>query len=346
MKIGIHVSEWKTHVFSKSEWFRKSLWPFYRIRKLEPVSCNSWNAIFRADSVSGALCIKVLNECTTGISHTEDELAYINSVMNTFAKVDGLMVPCPVQGTDGQSTHRIGKYWCIAYPWIEMKNFIRLVEDAPQTQAVAVPAAYMLARIHECGRRCRIWLSERPCTQLYPAFSVQMWYEHLDEIWRKSEEHMRFRGLSRQGRAFLKEAHCACNEFLTRIHILIENHTSHYAVLHGDYRPENIAISMRRVVLWDFDLSHLDIPETEIAYAALSFSGPRFFLGPRKWNNVKAFISAYSEASKIPLSVQLCDTALEWQVVRAMSLSFDEVQLRERLDTYRNLREKLSHLST
>jgi len=330
-------------MFSNREWLRESMAAFYPIRELNPIPSNSWNAIFRAESAHGALCIKVLNESTTGVAYSEDELAYVARVMNTFTAVRELTVPCPVLGYDAQLAHRIGEYWCIAYPWIEMQDSECLKEDSSQTLPTIVRAAQTLARIHENSPRACSLIGDRPPSHLALAYSANMWYKHLDDTWQRNEGLMRSRGLTKAGQVLLNEARSACDEFLSHANALFEKQTSDYLVLHGDYRPENMAMSMHKVALWDFDCAHRDTAETEVAYAALSFSGPRFFCGPRRWSDVEAFISAYSDASSIPLSKQLCTTALEWQMIKAMSLSFDERQLRKRLATYRSLQAELKH---
>lgn len=344
MSMYLKVSQWKQVLLDNTDWLCKELKPLYGVKSLTQIDVKSWNAIFRADTESGCICVKILNECTTGIRRHYNDLMYVASVTRAFAQYSGYVVPSPIAGNDGMEIRRVGNYWCIVYPWLDMTNMQCLQENTAQNISISRKAAQLLATLHGYGAQLSSVVGNRPITELYSAYPAIVWSNNIDKIWSKGEECMRHRGLSKTGKEILKNAKKEVASFISTSNKYFDYTEQNSIVLHGDYRPENIALSNRQSAIWDFDCTNSDAPETELAYAALSFAGPRFFNGPRQCNIVSEFIRTYKHEKVISVSEDVIRDALLWQALRMLSLSFDEEQLCTRFGTYRNLQEILQHI--
>jgi hypothetical protein len=105
-----------------------------------------------------------------------------------------------------------------------------------------------------------------------------------------------------------------------------EQQVGRQTVLHGDLRPENTRIRGHELLrVFDFDFVRLGVPEEEVAYSALSLSGPSWFSGPRDWQVCAAFIDAYQTAAlakgNTGLEPAQLHAALRWTLLKELCLA-------------------------
>jgi len=344
-KLRLTVGEWKNIVHACQDMFCEMLGASYDINALEPLQVKAWNALFLGHGGDSNVCVKVFNEETTGVRRSRSHLRYAVKAMAGFPRLRNGHVIRPLPSPAGIYIHRCGKYWCLVFPWSDAAAHLALNDAGPQQPETISRAAHILALLHRRGRPVAAELGSRERAEVPYALSPGCWANQLDRIRKSSQQIILARGCSQEARECIEEGYALCREFVNQQQAFIAYDPRRDILVHGDFRPGNMAIIKDRFVVWDFDCTHVAGAESDVAYAALSFGGPRWFHGSRCWNCVNAFVDEYRKYVRGPFSINRCRIAIEWQVLKVMSLSFDEDQLHERLRLYRECKKQLSDSS-
>jgi Ser/Thr protein kinase RdoA (MazF antagonist) len=346
MTMRMSVTDWHDSVSRDTPGLIDALAPLYNIHSLEKVETKSWNAIFRGGACGTTLCVKVINEKSSGYPRMEEDFTRAIQMATTLHSTGFTPAIPPVRGRDGRYVRRAAGYWTMVYPWIDVVAQGLHREDSFQKREVAERGAALLARLHFATISSLSKDSEVRCAIPY-AYGPHSWLLATDDLWGRVELALRDRGATSAHRALVAEAR-ECGVRITQQFPFFFQSTAHHIWTHGDYRPENVFVGLEPYpadYVFDFDMAHESAREAEVAYAALSFGGPRWFCGARDWRVVRTFIGAYrAESAGWGLSTEQFQAAMLWTVVKAMSLSFKVEQLERRLLLYLDLSRELPML--
>jgi Ser/Thr protein kinase RdoA (MazF antagonist) len=337
------VTEWHLKVVNDAGAILKDLQKYYHLLSLTKVPVKSWNAIFRALGEDKDYCVKVINEETSGIRRTLQDLSYVAEVMHALQVAGFFHVLPPLRSRRGKYVHRCGGYWSIVYHWAPFFAQFGLSEDQVQTVQVAERAARLLSEMHCSAQGSMQRLTSPKDRDLPQAYKPSVWAAEADTLWIAAERNLCQRKSSVEA---IEKLHIA-RELGEK---LVEDNSWFFVytpeneiVIHGDFRPENVLLGPGDFsLIFDFDFAHHSYPEVDVAHGALNFAGPRWLIGPRDWRVCSRFLRAYREVSGgIEISWERLDLTLRWSVIKALSLSFKEEQVFGRLRLYYDILKNL-----
>jgi Ser/Thr protein kinase RdoA (MazF antagonist) len=331
------VVQWRRGVIAAQSELMRQLSEHYDIQTIVPIEGPFWNAAFRATGHEGPYFIKILNEQTVGTNRSLKDVELIAGTMESLHDQGCCFVPRPRRSFTGKAAVRCGPYLAMAFEWFEGQP-AGLPETGPQSLGTIFAAAPVLARLHTAGQSVAASIEGLVTRELPNAYTPAQWARHQDALWINADRRLRERGSSKETLRLVRAANARCEE-------LIANHSSFFrevpeaTVLHGDFRPENLIVRRVGIGVVDFDLVHAGPAEVDVAYASLSFSGPRWLMGHRDLGRCEAFVNAYTSADgggeiQIPLLI----TAFQYVVLKALSLSFKPEQFEGRLALHREVR--------
>lgn len=340
------VTEWHRKVVNDVEVILKDLRKFFPIVSLTKVPVKSWNVIFHGLGDESNYCVKVVNDETRGVQRTLEDLCCSADVMYglQIAGFRRVMPPIKSQGKD--YIFRCGGYWIIVFPWTPYFTNFNLSEDHAQNIQIVKKAAHLLSEMHSFTKKGLPLNNDLNKRVLPQAYKPSIWVAEADTLWASSERNILQGGSSIEAIEKLHSARKLGEEIVEKNSWFFDNKTENEIVIHGDFRPENILLGPGDFCLIiDFDVSHYNYPEVDIAYGALNFSGPRWLIGQRDWRICSSFIDSYKEVSgNINISPHYLRISLLWSIIKALSFSFKEEQVFGRMKLYYEMLENLSLL--
>jgi aminoglycoside phosphotransferase (APT) family kinase protein len=240
----------------------------------------------------------------------------------------------PIRGSDGRAIHLCGGYLTVTSAWNSSASEYQLDDRKAQSDATIREAARLLSRLHEYSVEVKT-VDGSPPRHTPHALAPWDWKHSVLDLWTESATF-----LTAARREFLN-AYSLAEALICTAPEFFQVEEAQAVLGHGDFRPANIAIAVgHRPTLFDFDLAHPDRVETEIAYAALSFSGPRWFMGSRDWTKCKLFVQEYARnAGRISIKSAQLHAAFHYVAMRALSASFKDEQVGARLQLYREIKQ-------
>lgn len=342
----MRVTAWRRSVNADLDVILRDLRQYVRLESLVPVRPNTWNAILHGSGESGDYCIKVCNDQSDGASQASDGPLFGAQVMSVLSQA-GCRNVLPPLSWGGQVQLRCGGYWVQVFPWCPGLADGVCLEEGPQTRAATRAAARLLAKLHSVLRIAGPQLPayEPSAPQAYPPAT---WARAETQIWKVSRSQVRKRGGSAKSIRALNVARDRGRELMASDPWYFSEDRQQEIVVHGDFRPENILLRRNGShLVVDFDLAHRSCREDDVAYGAVCFSGHRWLMGPRNWRRCGEFIVAYERASdSVAISWQRMRVALLWCIIKSVSLSFKEEQVRGRLALLASLQEQLPYLES
>jgi len=341
------VSEWHNKVASESIAILSDLREFYEIRTLDKLPGLTWNAVFKGAGPSNQYCVKVFNEQTTGVRRTLSDLSYVAYTMHALRESGFTAVLPPIVGRDGAYVHRCAGYWVLTFPWFRIQDAIVLSEERSQHIDEASMAARLLSRLHIAAKNVASLIPALRTRDLPYTLKPSSWIDCANSLWSRVEENLRSSGTAQESLSALRTAVALTNELVHEHPWFFNDLASEETLVHGDFRPENIFLKYRgHGVVFDFDQVHVSYAETDVAYAMLSFSGPRWFVGSRDWVVAHAFLKSYESSKEgVPFSMERLKVALPWSILKQISLSFKAGQVIGRLKLYREMQENITRFS-
>lgn len=342
------VTQWQNKVAKDKQLVLNDLQKEFPITSLVKLKRKTWNAIFRGIGKNITYCIKVINEETADLRRSLQDLSYTTTVMLELKHLGFPYVSPPLKSKYGEYIHRCGGYWVIIFPWITSFSRFGLKENQAQTAGVIKKAAYLLSKMHYFSKQ-GLHLIKHPKTRNIPhAYKPSVWAYESDRLWTRAEQNLRYRKSSLETIRRLYRARKIAEKIIRDNPWFFSNAKNKEIIINGDFRPENILIAPHNAhLIFDFDCTHLDYPEVDIAYGALNFSGQRWFCGQRNWHLCSAFVNAYIESStNIKISPVHLDLAFRWNILKSLSLSFKEEQILWRLCIYDELIKYLPTLKS
>jgi Ser/Thr protein kinase RdoA (MazF antagonist) len=301
----------------------------YAIRDLQPYGTQSWNATFYAERRLAAPCfVKVLNESTARYKRSADTYSWLLGVLaSATASRTTVLVP-PICNADGQWLGRYRTRKIIVYPWIEHRPEDQLIEDGTQNELDVDRGAQVLARFHrylDGTTPLRYWPSEPPQCQ-----TPKRWAAHLSKIFQTACDSLTKQAeMDNAAVELLKHYENYTQCFVKANANFFESDQYECDFVHGDFRPENLLIdSSGNLHVIDYDLAHFGSLATDAVYGALSYSGMRWFTGPRNWTAFEQFIRAYHAACGAgALNIESLLVRVEWVVLRGISAAYKGEQI-------------------
>lgn len=326
------VSEWKCDVRNEVSRLNEALRESYGLHNAKWCETYSWNATLRADDGENEYCVKIYNTESGGCTDSVDSIQSIAELQLELFQAGCDLILAPMRSTAGTLVTRCARFWVTVYDWVSAFEFSSLSEDSAQSADVACRGGAVLARFHrftkkmQCGSQLKI-----PLHASY-ALGLKDWAIKSEELWNEVEVMLSNANTDALLTAQLRKARRTCRDFLACRPALLQESFENKFLIHGDYRPENVLLctpNEERIV--DLDMIHLDLPEMDVASAALHFSGPRWLYGPRDWSSWRAFIQGYNSSMKsdgIDL-IRLNQAALA-VILKSLSMSFKPEQVRRR----------------
>lgn len=304
---------------------------------LEPLALRSWNAHFRARGSDGLRHVKVVR-----IPGPEEDLinqfGYTAELLQRLQDLGCPYVIPPLRSVDGSFSAQAAGWLVCAFPWNEHLAKEVLSEEGCQTAPIIGRAALMLVHLHDLSTSLML---NAACPQRRSpyAYSPAEWRQHSRRLWVIAECKLRHQRASEHTLMMLRQAQRATQRLFTECPPFFQAPPS-WVVVHGDYRPENLTIGLTAESSWicDFDHAHPSCREVDAAYGALSFAGPRWFTGRRDWSACALFLREYEAGlSRGRLGLEAVSIALRYVLLKALSLSFKEEQVRDRFPLYLEL---------
>jgi len=336
------VAQWHCEIGKKTHVLLKELKKHFSITTLTKIHTFSWNAVFYASGDKEEFCVKIINEMTSGVLRTVQDLNFTATIAIAFARLGFTSVLPPVQSKCGEYVIRCGDYWAIVFPWLPWLGQCRLTEDGPQSADAIKRAIVILANMHAKSAQVAVDVLEPPIRDLPYAYSPSVWAQRSEHLWNMAEHNLVSRCGSKECLAEIKSARTQAEKLIQENGWFFRDPPQR-SVIHGDFKPENLITNPQKSLLYDWDVAHMSRPEVDVAHGALTFSGPRWLLGPLNWDACRFFLKTCGIFSEHLISSTEClDVALRWSVVKTLSLSFKEEQVRWRALLYRELTQKLS----
>lgn len=342
MILVIKKQEWFRDLINKKKELVDGLSELYPILDIEPIETESWNGIFKATGSKDAFCLKVINDFTTNIPRRDSDLMVMCQLLDFLSSKDfKFHVPLIPSFDEEKTLNRVLNYRILVYPWLEIFSQNSLSEDNAQSPEIVKTGASLLANLHNYSREYK---NHRTIERDLPhCFSPFVWKKNIDDIFDKALENFRLRKSSQSGMNDLEKAYNLCLEFINKEKGFFENNTNGQIMIHGDFRPENIIIDADYLKIIDFDICHVNYPEVDVAYGALSFSGFRWFYGKRNWDLINLFIKTYASLSNRALYTERINKSLIWVVLKSLSTSFKEEQLKPRIELLNEIKKSLAY---
>ncbi|MGW2373249.1 phosphotransferase enzyme family protein [Kitasatospora sp. NPDC001683] len=321
------VADWKRLVAAGLEAIHRELPAELRVSALHPVQTASWNAVLRAEADERSYCVKVMNEATTPVEWTLEELDVTGRVLADLrARGFSRLLPALPLGEDGRYALRCAGYAVVVFPWCD--DFDHPVP--PHSRAVfASSGAAVLHELHSKGRAA-LATARGIRSGVLRRHGPDQWAENAAWLWEQSAKALREHigappeaaGMLRRAREQAAELAVHSPEFF--LPTLAREDTT---VVHGDFRPENVLVIGDTVhVVHDFDFLRVGRAEEDVAYAALYYSGRPWFHGRRDWQQFARFLTSYQQAARQAgrpgLRRSPLEASLYWTVVRELSMSF------------------------
>lgn len=317
------LEEWRRAVRRSSDDVLRALRDVLDVDAIQVVPAECWNGVFQVSGSGGAYCLKVMNEATSVMEWSSDDLDYVGAVVHglTAAGVCGLIPP--FRFPDGSYSTRAAGYRVVVFPWREAIARIRAAASH-DSRAMAAMGGRMLHEVHQGGLSVAREHGERPSR--WPRhLSAGRFLERADEIWEATERKLAAQRAARETMRQLWNARHLVDRLATNGSRLFSP-AAEVTVLHGDFRPENLVFGAGRVeFVYDWDFLHTGIAEEDLAYAALYLSGPSWFSGGRDWGIVATFVRSYQErAAELrvgAVDAALLTEALKWTVAKELGMS-------------------------
>ncbi|CAM3824477.1 phosphotransferase enzyme family protein [Kibdelosporangium persicum] len=311
------LSEWKRGVTSNAAAICRELPHDIDVSTVQPVTTSSWNALLRV----GSHCVKVMNEATVAVRWTLDELDVIGRTLAALKMRGYPYVLPPVRLHEGRYAARCAGYTVMVYPWCS--DFASASATDPHS-AFADHGPDVLCELHRVGQAILAESNGAADSSLVRRQSPARWIAQSDQLWQKSIRTTD----SPDTRDRLQKAQETSHEIARRFPGFFAPADQDATVLHGDFRPENVLVIRDEIrLVHDFDFMRPGWPEEDVAYAALYFSGPPWFAGPREWARCIRFVAAYNQAARKAgcggLRREILEPAMYWVVLRELSLSFE-----------------------
>lgn len=312
-----------------NELILKEIQKEYSISKIKALSKKSWNHLYQGFFEAKKYFIKIIRINENDIVRTKKDL-HFGVDLNLFLHMSNFrsVVP-PIISPSGTYVNRILDYWVIVYPWVEFPKEKELSEDKFQSIDVITRSAETLAQLHTYTARYRYPNFDRELPQ---CFNPYQWFNNNERLWKKLGKNLKIRKSSNEVFSELKKIISFSNIFIKDYLFFFKYNDKKQIINHGDFRPGNLLQFTNECLVFDFDLSHYNYPETDIIYGALSHSGPRWFYGKRDWEKFNIFIEAYKQSSNlIKIDLNLLEASFYWVILKIISLSFKEEQVINRL---------------
>ena len=322
------MPSWKELVIADRDCLRRGLQQQFAIERLAPASRQSWNAVFRGEGNGGTYFVKVLRP---RMGRVNGGAGWGAVVAEALVRAGFVEVVAPLRNREREIVTRISDYHVLVYPWCTGRSL------EGRGSASSVDAGRLLGRLHSALADLGPLTDESATAQGAEvsafAWPPWIWATNAKELW---SDVRRMCTPSWETRSRLQRAEAAGEELLESAAWFFAPDGAHQQAVHGDFGPSN-TMSLRqgdlRVV--DFDMCHHGRVEEDIAYAALSHSGPAWMLGPRDLGAMAAFISAYQSDRRRrgmePIASQPLLVALRWWALKMLSLSFRPDQVAGRL---------------
>lgn len=343
MNIDRPVDLWKHRVWDQCEVIRRHLPRHLAITRLRPVPADSWNAIFCADAPARRYCVKVMNEECFLVGWTAEELDATGRAMTALrdAGLDGVLPPIALD--EGRSACRYAGYTVVVFPWCDGFDAPRPGPGADGRRGFVRAGAPALHELHLRGRPVAA------PTTFARKYGPAAWLHAGDALWVQSAAALERAGADAALLGVLERARQEVPAAVARCPAFYAGSREGETLLHGDFRPENVLIERDRMrLIYDFDFHRCGLPEEDVAYSALAFSGPRWFTGHRDWRACADFLRAYQDAACRRghglLRPEMLEAALSWTLLKELSLSFRPAEVPGRYALWQELQAAMDHL--
>jgi len=335
------TTEWREWVSQQASGILSAVGDRYGLCGLSAVGrpVGGWNAVIHARGRTEEYGIKVFNGDSSGAARSLASVETSARLMSMVREAGFRELAPPIRNRRGRFCSRYAGYPVLVFPWLTEAAKGCLVEDKAQDSGVAATAGRLLASLHMTVAQHPTPL---PCQSpaLRWLYGPSRWARKIDDVFDAAMQSVLARGGTADTMAALRRGYGLGCDLVAHEPAFFYSPKKE-SVVHGDYRPENLVYDGKRfLALLDFDMHHRSLREAEVAYGALSFAGPRWFIGARSLRVCRAFLNGYREVA--PVDDGFLSVALLWAPVRYLSLSFKPEQVEPRLGLCQQVSEWLS----
>jgi len=236
---------------------------------------------------------------------------------------------------------RVSGYWVYLFSWIDDITQTTLLENAPQSPLIVHDAAAVLARLHAVGSEN--WDLSLPPTSASPfSLTPQAWLRHAGELWRRARLECASRKGDEHALAVLSDGEEMASKVIAGNSSFFDASPGDRRIVHGDFRPGNLARRDGRLCVFDFDLVSRNRVAVDVAYAALSFAGVGWFSRTPDWATYDLFASAYRKQSGEQLREDELRLATIFCALRSLSTSFKPSQVLPRWNLLKDVYQRFA----
>ncbi len=306
---------------------------YFGISSLSFLDTGSWNLAYEANAGMKQLFIKVLRPRSGHHVRSPQALEKIFLQLSLRPAARTITAVLPIAWPDGAFTRMFDDGTVMVFPFISgCEPFGANSAQAPPSRLLA-RAARSLASFHAATGLPPMPIAAEQ--DIPHVLGLAAWADQRERLF--SDARARAFASLTPGDTVDLEFAAVCAEAVAA---RLDAESSPCALVHGDYRADNILFDLQRdrLVLVDFDLARIGAVYEEVAYSALNFSGARWLYPPAIWDRFWSFIDLYFAAVRCPVpeSILMWTT---WVILKWVSLSFKGEQIRLRTQL---LREMLS----
>jgi hypothetical protein len=306
----------------------------FEIREFELLDSGSWNQCARCSRDGGDLFLKILQARAGHLVRPFEEVEFAYSKLRDFSLDPEVKLILPLAWPNGNLTYQIEGGLAVVFPFIEDLVPFDLENSCLDTVEWIRRAATALAAFH-AGVYTPIGRSEfaGASIDIPHVAGIDAWLEGCDAYFLYASER-----LCRNSPEFDPRKLNFARKFADGLFEGIRQNSRNVALIHGDFRSENVSfvLGLKQLVVFDFDLCRMGSLEEDVVYAALNFAGARWLYCSIDWDRFWIFLDFYYEArgSGIPSDILWW---AGWVVAKWITLAFKEEQVIERTKLLREI---------